>query len=72
MPFGTAWNKAENYGENLRSFSRWAQEELGGLELSCSFEFPYANVSGIEVSTAAARGFGRDLARALARYLREI
>jgi hypothetical protein len=33
-------------------------------------EFPYADAEGAEVNAASARGFGGDLAQALALYLR--
>jgi len=67
LPFGKAWNKGSNYSKG-RSFSRWAGG-LPAVRLAASFEVPYANARGAEVNANSARAFGRDLARALGRYL---
>ena len=68
LPFGEAWNTAQNYG-NQKSSSRWAGE-LTGMTMATTIEIPYANAGGKEVTPQTARAFGRDLAKALARYLR--
>jgi hypothetical protein len=67
LPFGTAWNTAANYG-NQKSSARWGAEQAGVL-MSSTIEIPYANVGTVLVTAENARAFGRDLARALRRYL---
>ena len=67
LPFGTAWNTAANYGQ-FKSFSRWAGEQ-SGVQMAATIEIPYANVGTTVVTADNARAFGRDLARALRRYL---
>jgi len=67
LPFGTAWNTAKNYSAG-KSCSRWTSE-LEGIRLGASFEIPYANADGQSVTAESARAFGRDLARAIRRYL---
>ncbi|MHC4168064.1 MAG: M14 family zinc carboxypeptidase [Planctomycetota bacterium] len=67
LPFGTGWNTAANYGKQ-KSCSRWGSEQPGVL-MSSTIEIPYANVGAVLVTTENARAFGRDLARALRRYL---
>jgi len=67
LPFGTAWNTAENYGE-YKSCGRWGAEQLG-IRLATTIEIPYANVGVAVVTSDNARTFGHDLARALWRYL---
>jgi hypothetical protein len=67
LPFGRDWNTQANDG-GLKSFGRWAAE-LPGVRVASTIEIPYANASGREVTPAAARAFGADLARALRRYL---
>jgi len=68
LPFGTAWNKGTNYSKG-KSCSRWAGG-LSTVKLATRFEIPYANARGAEVTANTARAFGKDLAHALARYLR--
>ena len=67
LPFGQAWNKAQNYSAG-RGFGSWAGE-LKDIRLATTIELPYADASGGEVTPATARAFGRDLARAIAKYL---
>jgi len=67
LPFGQGWNTASEYGGS-KSFCQWAGE-LPGVRLSTSLEIPYANAAGRAVTAESARAFGRDLARALRRYL---
>jgi hypothetical protein len=68
VPFGTAWNTATNYDQG-KSCGAWTRE-LPGIRLASGIELPYANVQGVEVTADAARAWGRDLARALAKYLK--
>lgn len=67
LQHGQSWNTAGNYTSG-RSFARWA-EGIDELRLAASFEIPYANAGGEAVTPAAARDFGRALARALRSYL---
>ncbi len=69
LPFGKAWNTKSNYSSG-KSFSRWAGEQPG-IRLAASFEIPYANAGGQTVTAETARAFGRDLAKAIRRYLEE-
>jgi hypothetical protein len=68
LPFGKSWNTAGNYQAGM-SFARWAAD-LDPVRLATSFEIPYAKASGVEVTPASARAFGRELAAALSAYLR--
>ena len=67
LPFGKAWNTGNNYGK-LKSCSRWAAE-IEQVRLATTIEIPYANVRGEAVTARTARAFGRDLARAIRKYL---
>lgn len=69
LPFGAAWNTAENYAQGT-SCTRWlaAQHQVA---LALSIEVPYANVGAATVDRQGAREFGRDMARALAAFLAE-
>jgi hypothetical protein len=67
LPFGVDWNSAGNESGG-KGFGRWAGE-LPGIRLAFSMEIPYANAGGCEVNQATTRAFGRDLARAICRYL---
>jgi len=69
LPFGVAWNQGNNF-EQGKSCSRWGSEQPS-VRLATSFEVPYANARGAEVTPDSARAFGRDVARALCRYLRD-
>jgi hypothetical protein len=69
LPFGVAWNRASNYADG-KSLGRWAAEQPA-MRLAASFEIPYANAGGVQVSPATARALGRDMAVALGCYLRE-
>ena len=69
LPFGTAWNNGSYYGR-LKSCRLWAEEQPGVI-MATTFEIPYANVGTTVVTADNARAFGRDLARALRRYLED-
>ena len=69
LPFGEAWNTGSNYKEG-RPFRPWLAEQPD-VRLATSFEIPYAVAGGVEVNQQTARAFGRNLARALHRYLIE-
>ena len=68
LPFGRAWNVAENEPTGM-SCSRWLAGLLG-TRLAASLEIPYAAARGVQVTAESARTFGADLARAAAEYLR--
>jgi hypothetical protein len=70
IPFGTAWNKADNYSQGM-SFTRLVSS-LSGFSLIGTLEFPYANVSGVPVSKDAARIFGKAIAYSMQEYLETI
>jgi len=67
VPFGTAWNSAANYTKGMH-FSRWALD-LPGIEAASTLEISYANANGTTVTADSARALGRDLARALRKFL---
>ncbi len=68
LPFGQLWNTGVAAG--YKSSSSWFGE-LPGMRLATSFEIAYATAHERVVTAETARAFGRDLARALAEYLRE-
>jgi hypothetical protein len=70
LPFGKAWNTGDNYG-GYKTSSRWAAD-IEGMALAATIEIPYANVRGTAVTADNARAFGRDLARALRRYIENL
>lgn len=70
IPFGTAWNTEKNFAKGM-SFARWAAT-LPGIHAASTIEISYANANGKEVNAASARALGRDLARAMRRFLEEV
>ena len=68
LAFGQAWNTGVASG--LKSCSTWFGEQPG-IRLATSIETAYATAHERMVTAETARAFGRDLARALATYLRE-
>jgi hypothetical protein len=70
LPFGKEWNTAEERAGGLKSLHAWCLERPE-VAFSCSLELPYANAEGMCVTAESARGFGRDLAKAIRRYLEE-
>ena len=67
LPFGQGWNTPANYSGGT-SFARWAAA-LPGVCAAATLEIPYANAGGVAVTDQSARALGRDLARALQKYL---
>jgi hypothetical protein len=67
LPYGDAWNTGANFSQGM-GFKSWflGMPGTGGV---CSFEIPYANVTGTEVTADSARAFGRDLAHAVKKHL---
>lgn len=69
LPFGTAWNTEKNFAKGM-SFARWAAT-LPGIHAASTIEISYANANGKEVNAESARALGRDLARAIRRFLED-
>lgn len=69
LAFGAAWNKKTTFQQG-RSNSAWARETFPHARLVTSVEVAYADARGDEVNASSARALGRDMARALAEYLR--
>ncbi len=69
LAFGKAWNKEENYHQGV-SFDTWVQT-IPRIKLSTTLEFPYADVSGVQVSKENAREFGSTLAFAMMKFLEQ-
>ena len=69
LPYGQKWNTGKNFTEGM-SGAGWAVG-LPGIKLATTIELPYATASGKEVNAESARAFGRDLARAMRRYLED-
>jgi hypothetical protein len=67
LPYGVDWNKGPD-DPSLKSFGRWAAE-LPGIRVASTIETPYANAGGKDVTPDSARAFGRDVARAIRKYL---
>jgi hypothetical protein len=65
---GQAWNKASNYAAG-RSNAAWARDTFPGARLAATLEITYADAFGVEMTPAAARALGRDLAVAIAAHL---
>ncbi|MCK5277624.1 MAG: peptidase M14, partial [Cyclobacteriaceae bacterium] len=59
-----------NYTKGM-SFSKWAST-LDDISLASTIEFPYSNVSGIQVSKDGARIFGKAIAYSIKDYLLHI
>ncbi len=68
VPFGTAWNTAENFSQGM-SFGRWASG-LDGIRLATTFEIPYSVNDSQLLNPDNLRGFGRDVAFSILQYLR--
>ncbi len=67
LAFGQEWNNKANYTTG-KPFAHWAAE-LPGVVAATTIEVAYANAEGREVTDISARTLGRDLARALRKYL---
>jgi hypothetical protein len=65
LPHGVGWNQGTGH-----TSTRYAHEVLG-YPCAPVLEVPYAVAGGRTMTPAAARGFGHDVARAAARYLRD-
>jgi hypothetical protein len=67
MPYGTGWNKDSAFTAGL-TCAGWARG-LPGISAAASMEVSYFSVHGTAVTADNARAFGRDLARALRKFL---
>jgi len=67
ISYGQGWN-TDPEGETRPSFANWAGN-IPGVLLASTIEIPYATAKGAEVNQQTSREFGRDLARAIQRYL---
>ncbi|HVE41310.1 MAG TPA: peptidase M14 [Planctomycetota bacterium] len=67
LPYGTSWNKDSSFTQGL-TCSGWARH-LPGIEAAASIEVSYTNVHGTVLTAENARLFGRDLARAIRKFL---
>ncbi len=70
IPYGTAWNTAANYTQGMSS-GKWGSIQPG-VKLATTFELPYANAQGVEVTAESARAFGQDVGRGLKAYLEQL
>jgi hypothetical protein len=66
LAYGLEWNVDKSFAGGM-SFGRWATGV--GAKLVTVLEVPYANAQGGEVLPGSARGFGRDLGRAVVEYV---
>ncbi|MBQ9893331.1 MAG: hypothetical protein IJM35_09295 [Bacteroidales bacterium] len=64
LPFGKAWNTSANYSVGS-SAKKWALQNIRGIDISRTMEFPFANANGAVVTPEALRKFGHGMARAL-------
>jgi hypothetical protein len=62
------WGKAWNTGTEPKSCSSWAAL-LPGMRMAVTIEIPYANAGGKPVTAESAQSLGRDVSRAMRRYL---
>jgi hypothetical protein len=69
IPFGKGWNTGNNFKQG-RSNSAWTRETFPNARIATTIEIAYADALGDEVNATSARAFGRDMARALAEYLK--
>lgn len=69
QPFATSGNSPSDYAEGLTS-TTWAARRRE-VAFSTCFEIPYANAHDTTVTPDGARAFGRSIAVALARYLKD-
>ena len=67
LPFGQAWNTGDPR-KGLKGFIGWS-EALENVPMAAALEIPYANAESKAVTARSARLLGKDLARALRRYL---
>ena len=67
LPYGEAWNTSKNRTPGSGGIHRW-DGTLPHVILGTTFEFPYADIHGVQVTRENARAFGQDFGRGLSRY----
>ncbi len=67
IPFGTAWNTADNFKKGC-SFGHWAAA-VEHVRFGTTIEIPYAKVRDKIINADNARLFGRDLATAIKSFI---
>ena len=67
LPYGTGWNKDSSFTQGL-TCGGWARS-LPGIFAAATIEVSYTNVHGTVITADNARLFGRDLARAMRKFL---
>ncbi len=70
IPFGTGWNKAENYTQGM-TVKHFAQD-LPYVACAQTLEIPFANFGDRTVDHASMMLFGECIARAILNYLNEL
>lgn len=70
LEYGTSWNVTNTFSKGV-GFSGWASS-IEGVSLAISFELPYSNNNGQQVTPNNARLFGKDLANTISLYLQKI
>lgn len=75
LPYGEAWNNDANYrkmedGKLTAGSKMWAMT-LPGIIFSGTVEMPFSNSSDVEVTRENSRELGRNLARAMAEFLKK-
>lgn len=70
LKYGTSWNVATSFSAG-RSFRDYYQN-VDGVVLATTLEFPYANANLQMVTRENARAFGKDLAKAIAQYFQNM
>ena len=71
FPWNFRWNSDKNYKAGACGSRKWAMQNLKKTRLVTTFEIPFANANGKVVDAQSARRFGRDMAKALVKFLKE-
>lgn len=70
LKYGTSWNVGTSFSAGM-SFRDYYQN-VEGVLLATTLEFPYANANLQMVTRENARAFGKDLAKAVSQYLQDM
>lgn len=70
LKYGTSWNVGTSFSAGM-SFRDYYQN-VEGVLLATTIEFPYANANLQMVTRENARAFGKDLAKAVSQYLQDM
>ena len=65
------WNDPKKFHSKGDSFDEWASK-IPGLDMTTTIEFPYAYNSGQVISAQNAVAFGKDVAKAIELYLKQL